>query len=201
MNLFTIEGFLGDGKTLGMSILAKYYQEKSGCTLYSNYGLAGSKPFTKLEDFFDVAVQPSSIICLDEAHVDLDARNFSTNAVKFFTSIIFYLRKMRCTIYFTSPLVENLDMRVRGITNIHCRAMKTKDYFYYFMSDMQSGRQLKTLKIQKEKAFQVASKIFETNSMVTPLEYPEERKQFLTFLSELKAISDSYYVRGSAGQP
>jgi ABC-type uncharacterized transport system ATPase subunit len=199
MNVYIIEGYLGAGKTLCMSILAKYYQERSGCTLYSNYGLKGAIPFTNINQFLDVAVQPSSILCLDEAHIDLDARNFSTNNVKFFTALLFYLRKMRCTIFLTSPLFENLDTRVRGISNIYCRATKDKHYFRYTQYDLQSERLLKALKIKKENAFKIASQIYETNSIVSPLIYPQDRKEFEAFLEQLKRTVEAYYL-GVASQ-
>jgi ABC-type uncharacterized transport system ATPase subunit len=199
MNVYIIEGYLGAGKTLCMSILAKYYEERSGCTLYSNYGLKGAIPFNSINQFLDVAVQPSSILCLDEAHIDLDARNFSTNNVKFFTALLFYLRKMRCTIFLTSPLFENLDTRVRGISNIYCRATKDKEYFRYTQYDLQSERLLKSLKIKKVNAFKIASQIYETNSIVSPLIYPSDRKEFESFLEQLKRTVEDYYI-GVASQ-
>ena len=51
MNLIMIDGYLGSGKTLGMSLKALQWQQKSGCTLFSNYGLKGSIPFTSFADF------------------------------------------------------------------------------------------------------------------------------------------------------
>lgn len=192
MNIVVFEGYLGAGKTLGASILAKYYQEKSGCTLYSNYGLAGSKPFTRMEDFLDVAQQPSSIIVWDECHVDLDSRSFSSNHVKFLTQIAFYLRKMRCTLIITSPMFENLDSRIRGITNILVQVQKGKEYFYYPFYDIQSGKYLKTKKIKKEDAFRIASDIFPTYAMVTPIEVPSKKEEYESFLHVLKQTSDNF---------
>lgn len=192
MNLQVYEGYLGSGKTLGMSINAKYWQEMSGCTLYSNYGLSGSKPFTSMHDFLDVAKQPSSIICLDEAHVDLDARSFSTNHVKFFTQVSFYLRKLRCSLFITSPLFDNLDTRIRGITNIFVHVSKDKNYFYYPMYDIQSLKYLGTKKIRKENAFAIASQLYDTNALVTPITIPNTKEEYNKFLDELKQCTLDY---------
>lgn len=196
MNFMVLEGFLGAGKTLGASILAKYYQERSGCALYSNFGLKGSKPFTSLEDFKEIAKEKSSILILDEAHVDLDSRSFSSNHVKFFTQVSYYLRKLRCTLIMTSPSFTDLDSRIRGITNIYIRVNKDSKSFHYKMYDEQSKRYLKTMRINQKDAFAVAHQIFDTYSMVTPIEVPAKKEDFTVFLNELKIISEAYYIDG-----
>lgn len=197
MNLISFEGQMGNGKTLGMSILAKYYQEKTGCTLYSNYGLEGSKPFNSFYDFLDVCMQPSSIVCLDESHNDVDSRDFSSNSVKFFSHIVFYLRKMRCMVMMTSPLFENLDSRIRGVTNVVVSVSKDKDYYYYPFFDYQSNKSLKTIKIKKDNAHSLAESIFDTYAMVTPLEYPSSRDEFKKLLIDIKLKNQAYLERAN----
>lgn len=192
MNLILFEGQMGNGKTLGMSIVAKDWAQRSGATLYSNYGLKGSKPFHSFEDFLDVAVQPSSIICLDEVHNDIDSRDFNTNAVKYFSHIVFYLRKMRCIILMTTPLFDNVESRVRNVTNVVVSVHKDKHYYYYPFYDFQSDRPLKQKRILKTDAHYTASQIFDTYSMVTPLEYPTNRDEFKKLLVELKNTNQSY---------
>lgn len=196
MNFMIFEGFLGSGKTLGASIFAKYYQERSGCVLYSNYGLKDSKPFRSLEDFKEIAKEKSSILVLDEAHMDLDARSFSSNHVKFFTQVSYYLRKLRCTLIMTSPSFSDLDSRIRNITNIYVSVTKDYSSFKYEMYDIQSKKYLKTMKINQADAFRVADRIFDTASMVTPVEIPAKKDDFTEFLNELKIISESYYKDG-----
>lgn len=200
MYIMNFEGIMGNGKTLGMSILAKYFQEQSGCTLYSNYGLVGSKPFTSFNDFLDVAVQPHSILCLDEVHNDIDSRDFNTNSVKYFSHIAFYLRKLNCTLMMTTPLFENVESRVRGVTNIVIPVQKDKKYYYYPIYDWQSMRFLKTKKIKKELAHNIAGSIFDTNAMVEPLEYPANRDEFKKLLSQLKDTRRDYLERTAERQ-
>jgi hypothetical protein len=197
VNVMIVDGYLGAGKTLGMSILAKYFQIKSGCSLYSNYGLENSYPFDNFTDFFHVAQQSSSIICLDEAHTDLDARNFNTNAVKFFTHVLFYLRKLRTTIFLSTPSIDNLDGRVRAICNLYCHVSKNSNCFFYDMYDLQRGIHLRRYKIRKEAAFQIGTGIYDTYNMVSPLEYPEDRAAFNQFIVMLKELSGNYY-KGAA---
>lgn len=197
MNFIVFDGFLGSGKTLGASIFAKYYQERSNCALYSNYGLVGAKSFKSLEDFKEIAQEQSSILVLDEAHINLDARSFSTNDVKFFTQLSYYLRKLRCTLIMTSPSFSDLDSRIRGITNVVCNVKKDGDNFYYDMFDIQSNQFLKTMIINQSDAFKVADQIFDTSSMVTPVTVPANRGDFMEYLEELKTISDNFYIKAT----
>lgn len=197
MQLWQLDGKMGNGKTLGMSLLALYFASKSNCTLYSNYGLEGSKPFSKFSDFLDVAVQPSSIVCLDEVHNDLDSRDYATNSVKFFTHLVFYLRKMRCTLMMTSPLFSSVEGRVRGVTNIYTPVSKNDRHYIYPCFDYQSGRLLKTLKIDKTVAHDLSGKIFNTFNMVEPLEYPSSRQEFQELIRQLKSTHTDYLKRSA----
>ncbi|QVL41472.1 hypothetical protein KH263_19765 (plasmid) [Bacillus velezensis] len=201
MNVMAFTGFLGSGKTAGASVFAKAYQQRSGCTLYSNYGLQGAKMFSKLDDFKDIARQPSSILVLDEAHMDFDARSFSSNHVKFFTQVSYYLRKMRCTLILTTPNFGDIDSRIRGITNILVQVTKRNGYFYYDMFDLQSDRFLKTMRFRVENLEHYGEQIFDTTKMVTPIEIPDKKGDFKDFLDELKLISENYSVSAARQSP
>lgn len=192
MNVVVYEGFLGSGKTLGMTVSAYHFKQKSNCVLYSNYGLVGSKPFTSIENFKDIAKEKSTILCLDEAHIDLDSRSFSSNSVKFFSQVSYYLRKLRCTLFIASPSFEDLDSRIRGITNVLIKVSSDKKYFYYTMYDVQSKRYLKRMRIRKQKAFMIGSQIYDTEAMVSPVKVPEKRQDFMEFLEALKTTAEEY---------
>lgn len=198
MYLMGFDGHLGSGKTLGMSVMAQHFRQKSGCTLYSNYGLKNSKLFTTFDQFLDVANQPSSIICLDEAHTDLDSRSGNTNTAKYFTHMLFYLRKLRCTLFFSSPSIANIEFRVRSIMNVYCQVEKNKNSFFYNMYDLQSERFLRTMKVDQKKVFAIGHQIYDTHKMVTPIEFPERKEDYLKILNDLKHTSDQYYIGGQA---
>lgn len=200
INVFVFTGFLGSGKTLGAVLYAKKYQALSGCALYSNISIEGAKPFNSIEDFKKIAVESSSILLLDEAHIDLDARSFNTNHVKFFTQLSYYLRKLRCTLFITSPNFGDLDSRIRGITNILAVVSKSKDLFYYDMYDIQSGKHLRTYQMQQSEAFYVASNVYDTYAMVTPVAVPDSKQGYNEFLEQLKVISEDYYKERQAQQ-
>ena len=89
-----------------------------------------------------------------KAHVDLDSRSFNTNHVKFLTQQVFtYVRKIRATLIMTSPLFENLDARIRTITNILVLVSKDKTHFYYEMYDPTNLRHLQTKKVKTRVSF------------------------------------------------
>lgn len=195
MHVVIVDGVMGAGKTLCMSILAKRWQAMTGCTLYSNYGLTGSKELTKFSDFIDVARQPSSIVCLDESHMDLSSRDFNANSVKFFTNLVFYLRKLRCTLFLTSPLFENIDSRVRQVTDIWVHAKKTNSHFIYDFYDVQNSHYIKSKKLEREVVSKIATGIYDTYAMVTPLEYPQKRDEYNLIFEDLKKEHYMYLTK------
>ncbi|MNV50697.1 hypothetical protein D3C71_1427190 [compost metagenome] len=196
MYLLGLDAPMGTGKTLGMSLLAQYFRQLSGCSLYSNYGLAHSTLFTSFDQFLEVAQQPSSIICLDEVHTDLDSRSGLTNTSKYLTHMLYYLRKIRATIFYATPDISAVDSRVRSVTNVYCRVRKSKKKFYYDMYDIQSVRFLRTLMIDKDKVFKIADQIYDTHKMVVPMEFPERKEEYIRLINMLKDISDEYYALG-----
>lgn len=192
--LIMMDGRMGSGKTVGMSILALKWQAQSGCTLFSNYGLKGSVPFTSFEDFKKVAVQPSSIICLDESHIDLSNRDYALNSVKFFTNMIFFLRKMRCTLMMTSPLFENIDSKVRDVTNIYIHVSQKNGFLNYDYYDVEQSTYIKSNKLNLDIVKKIGSEIYDTFEMVIPLEYPKTREEYLKIMNEVKVLNKNFML-------
>lgn len=198
-NFMVFDGQLGSGKTLGAVLFANYLKSKSPDTvLYSNFDMKGAESFTSLDDFFKVAQNPSSVIVLDEAHVDLDSRSFNTNHVKFLTATSFYLRKIRATLIMTSPLFENLDSRIRTITNVLVLVSKDKHYFYYEMYEPNTLAYITTKKVKQEIAFDL--NLYDTNAIVSPLEMPAKKDEFDDFLFNLKQTTLEYYNEQQTGR-
>jgi len=191
-SLMFFEGIMGSGKTTAMSIQAHLYAQKANATLFSNYGLKGSRPFTSFADFKEVAAQPTSVIALDESHMDISNRDFSTNSVKWFVNMIWFIRKMRCTLMMTSPLFENIDSKVRQVTNVLVKCDKYRGYLHYDYFDVQRGLFLHSKKISLDKVESVMGHVFDSYSMVTPLEYPEKRNEFQEVMEQTARINDKY---------
>ncbi|WP_249727358.1 hypothetical protein [Bacillus paralicheniformis] len=129
---------------------------------------------------------------LDEAHIDLDARSFSSNSVKFFSQVSYYLRKLRCTFVIASPSFADLDSRIGGITNVLVKVSNDKNYYYYTMYDIKYKRFLKRMRIRKQKAYKIGSQLYDTEAMVSPVKVPEKRQDFMEFLEALKTTAEEY---------
>lgn len=195
MQLVLIDGIMGAGKTMAMTLLANWFADLSSNfvsrpALFSNYGAANSKEFNNFNDFIDVAAEEHSLILLDESHIELDARSSTSNSVKYFTHLIFYFRKLHTTMFLTTPDIENLDGRVLRVASLYIKASKQRNYFYYEFYDIQTGKFLRSLKLPKSIAFEYVANLYDTEAIVTPLIYPESKAEYSALLSNLKITAD-----------
>lgn len=202
-NLIMFDGYMGSGKTALMSISALYYQKISNCTLFSNYGLVGSVPFTSFDDFKKVALCPSSIICLDESHLDISNRDFNSNSVKFFVNMVFFLRKLRCTLMMTSPLFMNIDSKVRDVTNIYIHCSKYNGFLNYEYYDAERLQFIKKSRISENTISKIMPYVYDTYELCTPLLYPKDRQEYLSVFSDVKNLNKQYMssLRSSVDAP
>lgn len=187
MYLFVFDGLMGSGKTLAMSLLAFYLQEKHDLIVYSNYSFYGSKEFSSFSDFLDIAKETKPVILLlDEGHIDLDSGDFSTNASKYFSHIFFYFRKLNCRLFITTPIFTNINTRFRALCSILVSCSVYSDFFIFNIFDAQRNIFLKQIKIYKEHAFSYVKDIYDTNSVVSPIVFPANKLEFTELLSSIK---------------
>lgn len=196
MYVWMFQGNLGDGKTFGASVLSHYFKaraRKAGVKvdLYSNFGLYGSKELRDYKDFYNVARSMNSIAVLDEAHINLDSRMFSRGSNIYMTQFFFYLRKLRCSLFMTSPHIRNLDSRVRQLTNILVDCHKRGGGFSYDIYDFAGEKLVKRLYMPP----QVAKKLFEvglydTHAIVRNVQFPSNERVFDDFLDKVVAARD-----------
>ena len=104
-------GTLGSGKTLMMSSLA-YVSALSGTAVYANYALNFAWRFNTWDQLFGLS---SGLICLDEAQVVADSREFKRDDIKRLTQWILQTRKLGLDFYFTTQSVGQVDTRIRHI--------------------------------------------------------------------------------------
>lgn len=192
MELLVFQGNRGMGKTLGMVLYAKYLQEHTGCSLFSNFPMNGSDGFYSFDDFKKVATCENSILLLDECHNDLDGRDSQSRNVKYLTHMIFYLRKLRCTMLLTTPLFRSIAGQVRDVTNIVVCCSKNRDYFFYDFWDNDNSVFLKRRNINREKALVLCDSVYDTKGIVSPLKFPEDRNGFVKLLEEIKQINEMH---------
>lgn len=200
MELFAFQGNRGMGKTLGMVLYAKYLQEHTGCSLFSNFPFVGSNEFYSFDDFKKVAECKHSVLMLDECHNDLDARDYASSKVKYLTHMIFYLRKLRCTMFLTTPLFRTISKQVRDVTNIVVCCSKDSNFFFYDFYDNERAAFLKRRKILRQKAFDLCESVYDTNSIVEPLIFPDNKNDFLKLLSEIKQINATHNQASASSQ-
>lgn len=201
MYVWVFQGNLGEGKTSAMSILAHYYANRArrigiDVDLYANYGLRGARPLTHYSDFYKVAQSESSICLLDEAQTSLDSRLFQKGSNIYLTQFFFYLRKLRSSLYMTTPNIRNLDSRIRALCNILVDCHKSPAGFTYNIYDYQGEKLLRRKFLPMYKAQEIWSVgLYDTHQIITSIEFPGSERQFKQFLEQIIEVNDTYRGR------
>lgn len=201
MYVWVFQGNLGEGKTSAMSILAHYYATRArrmgiDTELFANYGLRGAKKLSHYSDFYKVAQADSSICLLDEAQTSLDSRLFQKGSNIYLTQFFFYLRKLRSSLYMTTPNIRNLDSRIRALCNILVDCHKTPAGFTYNIYDYQGEKLLRRKFLPMFKAQEIWDVgLYDTNQIITSIEFPGNERQFKQFLEQIIEINDTYRGR------
>lgn len=196
MYVWVFQGNLGEGKTFGMSVLALYFAtraRKAGIhvDLYANYGLKGAKPLSSYRDFYNVARSEASIVLLDEAHVNLDARLFHKGGNIYMTQFFFYLRKLNASLFMTTPNIRNLDSRMRLLTNILVDCRKIAGGFIYDIYDYQGEKFLRRKFLPKPIAEEIfETGMYDTHAIIRAVEFPQNERQFSRFLDKIEEIRE-----------
>lgn len=193
--VYVIDGEMGGGKTSFMSVLAAYLKHNfSNLTVWSNYGLRGSKDFTSYKNFLTMASLESSLVLVDEAHFTFDSRNFSAKGQVYFTELLYYLRKLRVTTFFTAVDMDTLDSRIRKIIDVYIFARKRGGYHWYEFYEYRTMRLLKRVQIPVAKMQFLLDQldIYKTWKIVRPTELPD--KDFHTFVEHLDNANDRFYT-------
>lgn len=195
-----IQGYLGAGKTTVASILAHYFRHKvvqrgGDIKLFSNYGLRGSQRMAHYSDWFKVAEAHGSICIWDESQEQFDSREFSSAERAFSTRLLNYCRKMASVQIIVAPNYENIDTRIRKMTEvlIHVSSLGQKgirlEFFDYTAGNKQTtlGRFLHSQFIPAWKVRQVhALNLFNTFRLVSGFPMPRTPREQEKFYSELE---------------
>ena len=206
MYVWAFTGNLGEGKTSAMSILAHYYQAKARkrgqeIELFSNYGLRDSHRLNTYKDFYVVAEAPGSIICLDEAQTSLDSRLFQKGSNIYLTQFLFYLRKLRASLFMTTPHFKNLDSRMRMLCNILVDCHRTPGGFIWFIYDAQAQKLLRRRFIPMFKAKEIfAAGLYDTNKIVTSVSFPKNEREFTKFLQNIIEVNEKRMAAEDLGE-
>ncbi len=204
MYLWVFQGNLGEGKTSAMSILAHYYRSKmrNKIELFSNYGLLGSHELKHYSDFYEVARCHGSIVAIDEAQTSLDSRLFAKGNNIYLTQFMFYLRKLGCSWFLSSPSIANLDSRVRSLTNILVDCHKSPAGFTYHIYDYQAqnygpfGKLLRRKFLPMERAKMIfATGVYDTYKILRSIPFPGNEREFDNFLKHIIEIHEEAILK------
>jgi len=117
------------GKTLSMSVLAKYLSSVSKIPLHANYPLVDSVYLSSFREILDLN---SAICCIDEFWLTMDSRRWKDNDV--LSQWIFQTKKRGMIVFYTTHLMGNIDKRVRDATDyvVHCEKSGVDDVWLTF---------------------------------------------------------------------
>lgn len=198
-----IQGSLGAGKTLTMSLLAHHWRHKvrqagGDVALFSNYELKDSMNMLKYEDWYDVAKAQGSICCWDESQMAFDSRQALKSSAVYATQLLMYVRKMKSIQMYCSPSISNVDSRIRQVVevliNVRSRGNKgiAIDFFDYQAKQFGSnGKFLHSQFLPHWKVKQIYKlNLYDTHNMVQGFPLPSNERKANEFFSKLEEIHD-----------
>jgi hypothetical protein len=115
MVLLGILGNLGSGKTLTLAYFAwrnLYYKHMR---IFSNFDL--KMPHVRIRNAGDILAMKDGFAAMDELWTWADARVSSSHKNKFLTMVLAKSRKRGINIAYTSQLMRQIDVRIRGVTD------------------------------------------------------------------------------------
>jgi hypothetical protein len=124
--LFAIIGELGSGKTLLLAYLAwnNYYKKQRA--IFSNFNLYGF-PFTKITSIPSLDKMHEGFFAADELWLWIDARCTKQQKARVVSNILLKSRKRGITIAYTSQTIEQIEPRIRKITDFTAYPMMNVD--------------------------------------------------------------------------
>ena len=129
-------GNIGSGKTLLLVFFLKYlnYHNK-----YANFTakVKGVKPITLSELLTMNFLNEKSLVCLDEAYIELDARRSLKKKNIDISHLVFQSRKRNVDIIYASQLRSSVDLRLRDLTQVNILALgkNGKNNFVYYIHE------------------------------------------------------------------
>lgn len=198
-----VEGNLGAGKTLTASIMAHYYRNRvlsagGNIELFSNYGLKDSYDMQHYTDWFKVADAQGSICVWDESQMVFDSRTALKSTQVFATHLLMYVRKMASVQIFISPSINNIDSRIRQLTEVLISVRKignrgmSLDYFDFQAQQFGNrGKFLHSRFIPASKLKKIFKlNLYDTFTMIKGFPLPNTERDADKFFKELENRHD-----------
>jgi cytidylate kinase len=201
-HIIVIQGALGAGKTTTGAIMAHYYKNiitnmGGNVELFSNCGLLGSKAMKDYKNWFDVADANGSIIMWDESHLMLDSRQ-SLKAENILAGhVLMFCRKMASVQIFITPSINNLDTRLRQLTEVLINVTKVGnrgmrlEYYDFQAEGGSKGKFLHARYLPAAKISKIHSlDLFDSHSFVGGFPLPKTERDSEKFMAELESRHD-----------
>lgn len=113
-------GWKGSGKTTALTLFA-FLESIEGCrkNLFSNYKLEFTFKWLNGTDMIDLSSKlDDSAVFIDELHEYADSRNSGTLQNKRVSDFFLQSRHTRSNVYYTTQYKDQIDKRIRRITDI-----------------------------------------------------------------------------------
>ncbi|WP_175615915.1 ATPase [Piscibacillus halophilus] len=199
-----IQGSLGAGKTLTMSLLAHHWRQRvrnlgGDIQLFSNYSLKDSSDMLHYSDWYDVAKAQGSICCWDEGQMAFDSRQALKSKSIYATQLLMYVRKMKSIQMYCSPSIMNVDSRIRQVVEVLINVRRngkkgiTLDFFDYQAKQFgANGKFLHSQFLPQYKINQIYKlNLYDTHAMVQGFPLPNTERQAQDFFNQLNEIHNS----------
>jgi len=146
-----VVGPLGSGKTLFMTAIGKLMSLLFGVPLAANYEIKGVKNFKLIKTLQDLWDFQGGVILLDEFWESFDSRSPGSNVVM--SRWINQTRKRHIVVFYTTQSMDQVDKRLRRVTDIVVMCRKQKDGIKATFIDNYSLQVLRSFKIREPQNF------------------------------------------------
>jgi len=161
--LVGIQGRMGTGKTLTMTIMAEFLRRALHTQTHANYGLQHSHRLLTLDDVWKL---DGGVLCFDEIWLTLDARRSGGNVG--LTRFINQTRKKKLIVFYTTQHIRQVDVRVRDATDILISCDKRNGVHWLTFIDWQYQTILRSYAIDDVSPFFC---LYDTYEVLQPLEW------------------------------
>jgi len=159
--LVGIQGRMGTGKTISMSILAEYLRRVAHAPTHANYFLKNASRLNSLDDVWKL---DGGVLCFDEIWLTLDARRSGGNI--HLTRFINQTRKKKLIVLYTTQHIRQVDVRVRDATDILISCEKRDGVHWLTLIDWQYQTILRSYAIDDLRPFYG---LYDTYEVLQPL--------------------------------
>ncbi len=176
MVLFAIVGELGAGKTLALSYLAWNNWFKKKKRLYSNYNFYGM-PFTPVNSLPNLDKMKEGFFAGDELWLWVDSRTSKAERNRIISSILLKSRKRGITIAYTTQTIQQIDKRIRDITDFIAYPLMSVNNDYCRIEIFRGPRPTMSSRM-KNPVYFVCEPIYSIYNTYEEVRPPEEKEEY-----------------------